>query len=55
VEVKGPGDQLSIKQRIWLEWFAENGFESQVCHVKSKHIFAVKSIQTVLQACRIEH
>lgn len=40
VEVKGPGDQLSNKQRIWLEWFTDNGFESQVCHVKSERIFA---------------
>ena len=35
VEVKGPGDQLSVKQRLWLDWFARHDVDAQVCHVKA--------------------
>ncbi|KAI6237066.1 Fanconi-associated nuclease [Aphelenchoides besseyi] len=36
VEVKGPGDTLSTKQRLWLSWFSKNGIKAMVCHVKAK-------------------
>ncbi|KAI6213531.1 Sodium/calcium exchanger 2 [Aphelenchoides besseyi] len=28
VEVKGPGDTLSTKQRLWLSWFSKNGIKA---------------------------
>ena len=37
VEVKGPGDKLSDKQIVWLDWFGENGIECEVCYVKGKN------------------
>ncbi|CAB3406129.1 unnamed protein product [Caenorhabditis bovis] len=33
VEVKGPGDRLSTKQRLWLSHFRNNGVRAEVCHV----------------------
>ncbi|CAI2352181.1 unnamed protein product [Caenorhabditis sp. 36 PRJEB53466] len=32
VEVKGPGDRLSTKQRLWLAFFAKHGVRAEVCH-----------------------
>uniref|UniRef100_A0A0M3IHC3 Fanconi-associated nuclease n=1 Tax=Ascaris lumbricoides TaxID=6252 RepID=A0A0M3IHC3_ASCLU len=32
-EVKGPGDKLSTKQRLWLQYFSEHGVTAHVCHV----------------------
>ncbi|EFP08211.1 hypothetical protein CRE_16875 [Caenorhabditis remanei] len=37
IEVKGPGDRLSTKQRLWLSVFADNGIESEVCHVEAQN------------------
>lgn len=37
VEVKGPGDKLSEKQIIWLDFFMENSIECEVCYVKGKN------------------
>lgn len=34
VEVKGPGDHLSYKQMIWLDFMLKNSIECEVCHVK---------------------
>ncbi|KHJ95855.1 VRR-NUC domain protein [Oesophagostomum dentatum] len=36
VEVKGPGDRLSTKQRLWLDYFMRNGIRAEVCHVIAK-------------------
>ncbi|KAK0410765.1 hypothetical protein QR680_005310 [Steinernema hermaphroditum] len=33
VEVKGPNDRLSTKQRLWLDFFHANDVEAVVCHV----------------------
>ncbi|VDL72400.1 unnamed protein product [Nippostrongylus brasiliensis] len=33
VEVKGPGDKLSTKQRLWLDFFTRNDIRAEVCHV----------------------
>ncbi|KAK6042456.1 VRR-NUC domain protein [Cooperia oncophora] len=33
VEVKGPGDRLSTKQRLWLDFFMRNEIRAEVCHV----------------------
>ena len=35
-EVKSPNDRLSDKQIAWLETFAENGIDSEVCLVRVK-------------------
>lgn len=37
VEVKGPKDSLSIKQRLWLEYLNQLGLNTEVCLVKGKH------------------
>jgi Fanconi-associated nuclease 1 len=34
VEVKGPGDRLSHKQMVWLDFLIRNSIECEVCHVK---------------------
>lgn len=34
VEVKGPGDSLSSKQRLWLHYFNTLGVRAEVCHVQ---------------------
>ncbi|VDN56078.1 unnamed protein product [Dracunculus medinensis] len=36
VEVKGPNDKLSTKQRLWLDYFSRIGVTAQVCHVAGK-------------------
>lgn len=33
VEVKGPRDRLSDKQRAWIEQLLHAGFQVEVCHV----------------------
>ncbi|CAH1253075.1 FAN1 [Branchiostoma lanceolatum] len=33
VEVKGPGDRLSQKQMLWLDYFLSLGAQAEVCHV----------------------
>jgi len=35
VEVKGPGDKLSAKQSIWLDFLIAIGAKTEVCRVKS--------------------
>ncbi|WKY10629.1 hypothetical protein Q1695_002746 [Nippostrongylus brasiliensis] len=37
VEVKGPGDKLSTKQRLWLDFFTRNDIRAEVCHVVAKN------------------
>ncbi|PIC33671.1 hypothetical protein B9Z55_013567 [Caenorhabditis nigoni] len=37
IEVKGPGDRLSTKQRLWLSFFADNGIKAEVCHVEAQN------------------
>lgn len=34
VEVKGPGDHLSFKQMVWLDFLLKNSFDCEVCYVK---------------------
>lgn len=34
VEVKGPGDSLSVKQRLWLKYLESLGIDVEVCHVE---------------------
>ncbi|RWS30726.1 fanconi-associated nuclease 1-like protein, partial [Leptotrombidium deliense] len=36
VEVKGPGDQLSPKQGLWIDYLNKVGLTAEVCHVKAK-------------------
>ena len=33
-EVKGPGDRLSHKQMMWLDYLLKLGVDAEVCHVK---------------------
>ncbi|XP_022106779.1 fanconi-associated nuclease 1-like [Acanthaster planci] len=33
VEVKGPGDRLSHKQILWIDFFLSLGVDAEVCHV----------------------
>uniref|UniRef100_A0A8R1TXB0 Fanconi-associated nuclease n=1 Tax=Onchocerca volvulus TaxID=6282 RepID=A0A8R1TXB0_ONCVO len=37
VEVKGPGDKLSTKQRLWLNFFKSQNIIAHVCHVSGEH------------------
>lgn len=36
VEVKGPNDKLSEKQKIWLHYFMKENVEACVCYVNGK-------------------
>ncbi|XP_015115933.1 fanconi-associated nuclease 1 isoform X2 [Diachasma alloeum] len=36
VEVKGPGDTLSVKQKLWMKYLEEIGARVEVCLVKAK-------------------
>lgn len=36
VEVKGPGDVLSTKQKLWLNYLSERGLNVEVCLVKDR-------------------
>ena len=33
MEVKGPGDRLSQKQILWMDFFLSQGVDAEVCHV----------------------
>ncbi|CAD5124305.1 DgyrCDS12594 [Dimorphilus gyrociliatus] len=35
VEVKGPGDRLSTKQILWLDYFSTVGIDAEVCYVQA--------------------
>lgn len=35
VEVKGPGDTLSAKQILWIDYFNKHDLEAEVCHVEA--------------------
>ncbi|CAG9534456.1 unnamed protein product [Cercopithifilaria johnstoni] len=37
VEVKGPGDKLSTKQRLWLNFFKNQNITAHVCHVSARN------------------
>ncbi|VDK68327.1 unnamed protein product [Litomosoides sigmodontis] len=37
VEVKGPGDKLSTKQRLWLNFFKNQNITAHVCHVFARN------------------
>jgi Fanconi-associated nuclease 1 len=34
VEVKGPGDTLSFKQKVWLDFLISIGLKAEVCLVQ---------------------
>jgi hypothetical protein len=36
VEVKGPGDRLSVAQCMWLNYLVECNANAEVCHVESE-------------------
>lgn len=44
VEVKGPGDTLSIKQRLWLDYLNRLGLNTEVCYCEVI-IFCYKEAQ----------
>ena len=35
VEVKGPGDSLSAKQKLWLDFFKRNNIDAELCRVEA--------------------
>ena len=37
IEVKGPGDRLSDKQKVWLDFFMQNSIDCEVCYVKGRN------------------
>ncbi|XP_067212897.1 fanconi-associated nuclease 1-like [Linepithema humile] len=37
VEVKGPGDSLSTKQKLWLTYLNQLGLNTEVCYCQSSH------------------
>lgn len=37
VEVKGPGDRLSHKQIMWMDFFLKNSIDVEVCYVKGQN------------------
>jgi len=44
VEVKGPGDRLSTKQILWLDYLTLLGVDAEVCYVKG--LLAVTLLRT---------
>lgn len=38
MEVKGPGDKLRPKQKLWLQFFQEIEARAEVCYVKDKSL-----------------
>jgi len=44
VEVKGPGDRLSTKQILWLDYLTRLGVDAEVCYVKG--LLAVTLLRT---------
>lgn len=34
--MKGPGDKLSHKQILWLDYLLKLGVDAEVCHVKGR-------------------
>lgn len=38
VEVKGPGDSLSTKQKLWLQYLQRLGIRAEVCIVKGNSL-----------------
>ncbi|XP_031779322.1 fanconi-associated nuclease 1 isoform X1 [Nasonia vitripennis] len=38
VEVKGPGDTLSEKQKLWLQYLERLGIDVEVCHVEGMYL-----------------
>lgn len=40
--MKGPGDRLSHKQMMWLDYLLKLGVDAEVCHVKRKFGYLLK-------------
>ena len=40
--MKGPGDRLSHKQMMWLDYLLKLGVDAEVCHVKRKCGYLLK-------------
>lgn len=38
-EVKGPGDRLSHKQILWIDYLLGLGVDAEVCHVKGEFLW----------------
>ncbi|ESN94072.1 hypothetical protein HELRODRAFT_193827 [Helobdella robusta] len=50
-EVKGPGDKLSSKQILWLDFLLSIGLDAEVCHVKAEN--SKKIFKSVRENCDI--
>lgn len=44
VEVKGPNDKPSTKQKLWLSYLQSIGCDVEICHVKVTKSFASLSV-----------
>jgi len=56
VEVKGPGDRLSTKQILWLDYLTRLGVDAEVCYVKGQSVVTlslgvVQSIVMSMSVC----
>ncbi len=40
VEVKGPGDRLSQKQILWIDYLLSHGVDTEVCHVQGNGLYS---------------
>ncbi|XP_044008238.1 fanconi-associated nuclease 1-like isoform X2 [Aphidius gifuensis] len=40
VEVKGPGDILSVKQKLWIDYLQKNYIPVDVCHVRAANKYS---------------
>lgn len=47
-EVKGPGDKLSHKQIMWLDYLLKLGVDAEVCHVKAVGSKKLKKIPSTI-------
>lgn len=43
VEVKGPGDSLSTKQKLWLDYLSRLGLNTEVCYCEVITFLCYKS------------
>lgn len=49
MEVKGPGDHLSVDQEVWLDYLIKSGGDAEVCFIESKvtpSYFRVSDVDT---------
>ncbi|KAF7411508.1 hypothetical protein HZH66_000404 [Vespula vulgaris] len=53
IEVKGPGDKLSVKQTLWLQYLYQMGVNVEVCLVKGKSFLYSYNL-FIFSICKLE-